>query len=369
MRYKKCPICDEKLRNGVCPVCGYDFKRLEKKQNPESRHWDVLEQDPGTQEPVFVHEEKKCGKKKKDRKKWSRYKKRMETQRVRRNTAERRNSRRTGLIILIVIILLVSGILPFIGNMVFQGISDVKDEVQYRFFDETDSGDTVESDPYRNTTYALDTQGEHFETELTAGEYLVGADLPEGIYQVSVEEGKTALLARNQEQRISLYDFYKADAEDDDGFYKKSEEIRLYTGTYLRIDGAGTMRLETDSAKGEYQLVGNPLKENVAVKGTMTAGKDFPAGSYDIVCRKNRGTVQTLYQITENGAEYTTDYNMIASGANDVWGDPERYQQVYFYDGMRIKVPDDMEVELEPSVYTRPENAVEYRFYEQTNGN
>ena len=63
------------------------------------------------------------------------------------------------------------------------------------------------------------------------------------------------------------------------------------------------------------------------------------------------------------------DYFVIASGANDVWGDPERYQQVYFYDGMRIKVPDDMEVELEPSVYTRPENAVEYRFYEQTNGN
>ena len=129
------------------------------------------------------------------------------------------------------------------------------------------------------------------------------------------------------------------------------------------------MRFETDSAKDGYELTANPLKENVAVKGTMTAGKDFPAGSYDIVCKKNRGTVQTVYQITKDGAEYTTDYNMIASGGNDVWGDPERYLQVYFYKGMKIKVPDDMEVELEPSVYTRPEHAEEYRFYEQLNGN
>ena len=25
MKYEKCPICEEKLRNGVCPMCGYDF--------------------------------------------------------------------------------------------------------------------------------------------------------------------------------------------------------------------------------------------------------------------------------------------------------------------------------------------------------
>ena len=28
MKYEKCPICEEKLRNGVCPMCGYDFNRL-----------------------------------------------------------------------------------------------------------------------------------------------------------------------------------------------------------------------------------------------------------------------------------------------------------------------------------------------------
>lgn len=73
MKYKKCPICDEKLRNGICPVCGYDFKRLEKKEVQQDRHWDVLEQDSRTKKPVFAHEEKKCGKKKKSSKRTNSY--------------------------------------------------------------------------------------------------------------------------------------------------------------------------------------------------------------------------------------------------------------------------------------------------------
>lgn len=256
------------------------------------------------------------------------------------------------LIVSIAIIVLLFGIIPGIAHTAMQGIPDES-----------------ESDSHQSTTYELDTQGDFFEKELTAGEYLVGADLPEGIYQVSVQKGKNWLSVKNQQQDINIYDCYKADAEDNDEFYKKSEEVQLYEGTYLLIEGAGTMRFETESAQGQYGMSVNTLKENVAVKGTMTAGEDFPAGSYDIVCKKNKGKVLTIYQITEKGAEYTTNYDMIAGGASDEWGNPERYRQVYFYDGMQIKVPDDMEVELEPSTSTRPENAVEYRFYEQVEKN
>lgn len=252
------------------------------------------------------------------------------------------------LFISIVIILLAFGGIALYVYLAMQGTSDES-----------------ETDPYRNTTYELNTQGDSFEKELTAGEYLVGADLPEGIYQVSVQEGKNWLSIKNQQQDIDIYDSY----EEDNHFFKKIEEVRLYEGTYLRIEGAGTMRFETDNAQGRYGMRVNPLNENVVIKGTMTAGKDFPAGSYDIVCKKNQGKVQTIYQIAEDGAEYTTDYDMIAGGTNDEWGNPERYLQVYFYDGMQIKVPDDMEVELESSVRIRPENAVEYRFYEQVDEN
>ncbi len=44
-------------------------------------------------------------------------------------------------------------------------------------------------------------------------------------------------------------------------------------------------------------------------------------------------------------------------------------QGIFLLFNCQTPVPDDMEVELEPSVYTRPEHAEEYRFYEQLNGN
>ena len=48
MKYKKCPICSEKLKNGVCPMCGYDFKRLEYgKRREEAQHWDVKRHPSG----------------------------------------------------------------------------------------------------------------------------------------------------------------------------------------------------------------------------------------------------------------------------------------------------------------------------------
>ena len=42
MKYKKCPICEEKLRNGVCPMCGYDFNRLGRSRILKDGHWDIL---------------------------------------------------------------------------------------------------------------------------------------------------------------------------------------------------------------------------------------------------------------------------------------------------------------------------------------
>ena len=45
MKYEKCPICEEKLRNGVCPMCGYDFNRLGRSRILKDGHWDILTTD------------------------------------------------------------------------------------------------------------------------------------------------------------------------------------------------------------------------------------------------------------------------------------------------------------------------------------
>lgn len=76
MKYTKCPICEEKLRNGICPMCGYDFTRLKQQNQMEKDHWDVLTRDQKTKVPVFAHDEKKhpSESKKKQKKKNNVYK-------------------------------------------------------------------------------------------------------------------------------------------------------------------------------------------------------------------------------------------------------------------------------------------------------
>lgn len=59
MKYTKCPICEEKLRNGICPMCGYDFTRLKQQNQMEKDYWDVLTRDQKTKTPVFAHDKKK----------------------------------------------------------------------------------------------------------------------------------------------------------------------------------------------------------------------------------------------------------------------------------------------------------------------
>ena len=59
MKYEKCPICEEKLRNGICPMCGYDFKRLGQSRTMKDGHWDILTTDKRTNQPAYVHDEKR----------------------------------------------------------------------------------------------------------------------------------------------------------------------------------------------------------------------------------------------------------------------------------------------------------------------
>lgn len=40
MKYEKCPICEEKLRKGICPMCGYDFNRLGQSRPLKDGHSD-----------------------------------------------------------------------------------------------------------------------------------------------------------------------------------------------------------------------------------------------------------------------------------------------------------------------------------------
>lgn len=363
MKYERCPICDVKLKNGVCPMCGYDYKRLEPEYQSQDRHWDVLERNQRTQKPVFSHDERKC---KTDRKigRSSAWNKRNQTS---SHGRKKKKGKVKWLVIIFAVLSILGDLLPGIMNVVY----DIKDDIVYKITGEDRSLEKSVSDydPYEFVTYDLSEEGAHFETKLTAGEYIVGVDLPEGIYQVSVEEGKNSLMIRNRQQDISEYDFYKKDADEDDDFYKKSMEVYLYQGTYLKIDYSGILKFETDSGQTDKQQkrIRNSLTSGVKVKKTMTAGKDFPAGTYDIYCLAGRGSVQTKYQAEKDGYEHTETYQLEKKAEDNSLFYPEIQKQVYFYPGMKI-IPDEklVDIKLVPSKSVVPEGFKVYRYYEDT---
>lgn len=333
MKYKRCPICEENLRNGVCPMCGYDFKRLESGCKNPDLHRDVVKRDAKKQSKTHQ------GKKKKSKIKW--------------------------LIIIFVLLNIFGDFVPGVIGVIY----DIKDEIVYRITGEDPVSQDSDSDhdPYEFVTYDLSEEGDHFETKLSAGEYIVGVDLPEGIYEVSSEEGKNSLTIYNRQQNISEYDFYKKGAGSDNEGYNESMEVRLYQGTYLKIDYSGILKFTTDSAQtdDQQQRVKNSLTKSVDVKKTMTAGKDFPEGTYDIYCLAGRGAVQTKYQAEEDGYEHTETYQLEKKTEENSLFYPEVQKQIYFYPGMKI-VPDEksMDIKLVPSKGTLPEGFKVYRYYE-----
>nr|WP_300303669.1 serine/threonine-protein kinase [uncultured Anaerostipes sp.] len=186
---------------------------------------------------------------------------------------------------------------------------------------------------------------EKYEIQLTAGEYIVGVDLPEGKYEINSLGGYNVLEIENINENLEEYHIFKKE-------YDEIENVELNIGTYLRIEDTGTLKLYTNSAEGKIQKKKNSLTKTIIMKNNMITGIDFEEGSYDIMCKEGFGDVKIEYK--SESKEYWLD------SAGENW--TKKYKQVYFYDGMKITVPDDMSVQLVPSEYTIPDDFEVYRF-------
>lgn len=349
MVYDKCPICDEKLENGVCPMCGYDFKRLEHGGKP-----------------LPVHDKKRHTSKAKKKSGKS-------PRQFRRNdfpVKKKKGKGKSLVVVITAILFFLVDILPDVAPFFMNQFSEVRETIESKISGEKSKSDTTqpEIDPYRNAEYKLKTTGKHFETSLTAGEYIVGLDLPEGIYQVSIAKGKNSLDIKNRKQSISQYDFYKKDADKDDTLYHTKETVHLYQGSYVKVDQGGTMKFVTDSGQTGRMKTRkkNSLKKKITLtEGTKTAGVDFPAGSYDMICQDGRGRVETKYRPEGSTYDVSEGYELESQpNKDDMYAYPEKQNQVYFNDGMKIEVPAGMKLVLRPSVYTIPKEMKIYRYYE-----
>lgn len=167
-------------------------------------------------------------------------------------------------------------------------------------------------DPYEYVIEDMPEDGASYSTTLSGGQYLVGVDIPVGIYTVTAQGTRYGDISiEDAKNGIYYYEWL-----DEDG---SIEDIRLYEGASFSVSAGFTVYMETENAQECNTLsVGNFEAEEVQLQDGMVAGVDFPIGVYDIVYipsgdEYDYGSVYWTV-ITEEGYEVQRDIFVDAEG-------------------------------------------------------
>lgn len=279
MKYT-CSLCGGKLKDGICTECGMN------NQKSDEMYRDRLnrsEYDHASMESMsHVHTEQGVKQYKKPV-----LNKRAETAKAespklsagaapktgaraktfRQQTGAGRYQGTSKTIVLVAVMILVI-ILATAGLSVFSFVREA-----------VDGGGTVVSYNYDEIQEQLPAQGEHWDNQLPAGIYMVGTDIPEGEYTVTGLEGS------GFEVHDKTHSIYRQDSFGTEEYeVERAEGIPLFTGTLVCVNGMNPVSFVSENAQTQdlEERTDNPVTETVDVSGTMTAGTDFPAGTYDI---------------------------------------------------------------------------------------
>ena len=217
-----------------------------------------------------------------------------------------------------------------------------------------------EYDPYMNTTRELSETGATYDCVLGYGEYEIGAQIPEGTYEVELVSGEGSMQQDDPENSIYYYSYFSEDESDTDaGDYL--DDVRLYTGGHLKIDTGLVVQFHSENAQTEQmQLEENPLTEQVTLKAgnTYTAGTDFPAGWYDVTEASGVDWAELRYKIylgeLYDKENETLNYENYGLWFYDTDGS-ESYRNAVFPEGTELEVVDG-DLILTPSGSVKNQN-------------
>ena len=351
---KRCSLCGGKLNSsGICTECGLD-------NNKSDKNYRINQSDCDGMPLTHVHEEKE--KHRPDRKEQrneqttyasgnqgyrmnesdlTRTKRRKHVQ-----TPDITNRRRPLKIVVLVII-----VIAVLGNLYDEYKYDIKyaieDAVQ-GVFQDTESqtaNDTDESDydHYQYVTREIPAEGESADYELSSGNYVVGVEIPEGIYTVTPKDDYDTVQIDDPENSIYLYEYTE-------GKKDKIEDVRLYKGAVLTLRCKTTEKLHTDNAQDidtpETAGQSNPLAEPVEIKGqkVLTAGKDFEPGIYDLDRISGDGDVKiTIY------SEEQEEMNSWSQYLSEDGIDGETFHYLVIPENAVVEVSEDLKIKLTPA--------------------
>lgn len=368
MKKRRCYLCGGKLVNGRCTLCGLDNTKIERKnyrlnessfdgKGIEAKH--LCESHNGKPSGGLNRQGQaswQSGRNQQGQSSWQNGQNQQgQTSRQRgQNWTQTGGKKKTAgkqkkgwistVIVLLMILISVGG--PAV-SYIKTVINQFDDADSDNWWDGSDVDTSVdETDPYEFVTRELSDHGEVYDTELGYGEYVVGTDIPEGTYEVTLQSGYGSFQTEDPDNSIYLYGYFSENASDEDEDITEMEDVRLYDGAHVMIGEDVVLAFHTENGQtGQMQSEDNPLSVTYTLQPEKkyTVGKEIPAGVYDVSGTKDWAVMEyeiylgELYDKEYDSLNYQSYSIMVEAGSENAI-----YKNAVLTEGTEITVTGKM---------------------------
>ena len=379
----RCYLCGAKLQNGYCKECGLDNRRSQKiryrlnESNATKKNDSFEEMAEGQRETETRNIQKH---KAAQQRAWSKtggagqWKKAGTRQTMQKGTAgggfrleralnfekkknmngEKGISRKTAAFMIggigFVILMIALMYSAMEADLSYYGETNMtveySEESGSGFSEPEESGELVAlEDPhsYEFVSRELDESGDTYIEELEYGEYIVGSQIPEGIYTIRLKEGSGYVNVDDAENTIYLWQDFGTDTKYDE--LLEWQDVRLYEGAIVEISDNVTLEFSSENAQtSDLKMKENPNVEECAfsleTEDKIVAGKDFEPGVYDVSIPEWNGW-GVLYLKVKTTDPYDEDGYYETSIWLDGGESGKTYHNLYLSDGAEIYIEGD----------------------------
>lgn len=387
MKKRRCYLCGGKLVNGRCTLCGLDNTKIERKnyrlnessfdrKGIEAKH--LCESHNGkpsgshTNQSGGQNRQRQNGQNQQRQVSWQNgqnqqgqtFRQNGQNQQGQTSRQRGQNWTQTGgkkktagkqkkgwistVIVLLMILISVGGpAVSYIKTVIETVINQFDDADSDNWWDGSDVDTSVdETDPYEFVTRELSDSGEVYDTELGYGEYVVGTDIPEGTYEVTLQSGYGSFQTDDPDNSIYLYGYFSENASDEDEDITEMEDVRLYEGAHVMIGEDVVLAFHTENGQtGQMQSEDNPLSVTYTLQPEKkyTVGKEIPAGVYDVSGTKDWAVMEyeiylgELYDKEYDSLNYQSYSIMVEAGSENAI-----YKNAVLTEGTEITVTGKM---------------------------
>lgn len=379
----RCYLCGAKLQNGYCKECGLDNRRSQKiryrlNESNATKKNDSFEEMAEEQRETETRNIQKY--KAAQQRAWSKtggagqWKKAGTRQTTQRGTAgdgfrleralnfekkknmngEKGISRKTAAFMIggigFVVLMIALMYSAMEADLSYYGETNMtveySEESGSGFSEPEESGELVAlEDPhsYEFVSRELDESGDTYIEKLEYGEYIVGSQIPEGIYTIRLKEGSGYVNVDDAENTIYLWQDFGTDTKYDE--LLEWQDVRLYEGAIVEISDNVTLEFSSENAQtSDLKMKENPNVEECAfsleTEDKIVAGKDFEPGVYDVSIPEWNGW-GVLYLKVKTTDPYDEDGYYETSIWLDGGESGKTYHNLYLSDGAEIYIEGD----------------------------